>query len=151
MIEYNSPDVYDAGPGSIFLGGSMTETNDWREHFIEGFKSYDVSFLSPYRKNQPNITDENLDLNDPAIIEHIKWVNNAIDDAWMVFLYFDPSTKSPLSLLDFADLCKNKKAIVCCPKDFWKSTIIKTVCIEFNVQFFEDLENYIEYLKKLNE
>ncbi len=68
-----------------------------------------------------------------------------MEAADVIALFFDPGTKSPISLLELGLWAKegggrDGKLIVCCPAGFWRRGNVQVVCAKFGVQLVETLE-----------
>ena len=48
-------------------------------------------------------------------------------------MYFDPNTKSPISLLELGLFAKSGKLIVYCPEGFWRKGNVDVVCKRYEV------------------
>ena len=66
-----------------------------------------------------------------------------IEKSDIIFLYFSPETKSPISLLELGLFAASEpeKMIVCCPDGFWRKGNVEITCTRFRVPFFDDIEN----------
>jgi len=63
-----------------------------------------------------------------------------------ILLYFDPKTKSPISLLELGLFAKSGKMMVCCPEGFWRKGNVDIVCERYRIPQFESLEELIANL-----
>lgn len=61
----------------------------------------------------------------------------ALDIAQVIFMYFDPATKSPISLLELGLHAADGKMIVCCPQGFWRRGNVKMVCERFDIPLLD--------------
>jgi hypothetical protein len=55
-------------------------------------------------------------------------------------MYFDPNTKSPISLLELGLFAQSKKLIVCCPRGFWRKGNVDITCDRYGIPFFDDFK-----------
>jgi hypothetical protein len=55
-------------------------------------------------------------------------------------MYFDPATKSPISLLELGLFAKTGKLIVCCSEGFWRKGNVDIVCKRYGVMQVENLD-----------
>jgi len=58
-------------------------------------------------------------------------------------MYFDPNTKSPISLLELGLHANSGKMIVCCPKGFWRKGNVDIVCERYDVPVVCDIDSLI--------
>jgi hypothetical protein len=66
---------------------------------------------------------------------------NNLEDCDIIFMYFDPGTKSPISLLELGLHASSGKMIVVCPDGFWRKGNVEIVCTRFNIPLFNTLED----------
>jgi hypothetical protein len=45
---------------------------------------------------------------------------SAMEMAHIIIMYFDPNTKSPISLLELGLNAREQKLVVLCPEGYWK-------------------------------
>ena len=119
-------------PVKVFLAGSieMGNASKWQTQLtlqvINGGKPFIV--LNPRRDDWDSSWEQ-----DPSagteFSEQVDWELDMIDDSDVVFFYFDPNTKSPISLLELGYVvAKNKPLYVVCPEDFYRyGNVIKTL------------------------
>lgn len=63
----------------------------------------------------------------------------------LVCFYFDPNSKSPITLLELGlVLGSGKETIVCCPKGFWRKGNIDVTCGRFGVEVLDSLPELIK-------
>lgn len=147
MIEVKSPNDYNYTGTSVFLGGSLTIENDWRADFVEDLSDTNYILLNPRRED---VETFQFDTEDPEFIAHVRWVNDALQDADIVVLYFCSTTESPVSLLDLADLLKYKKVYLCVDDNFWKRSLLVSAAIDFNVELYTNINDVIQQLRGTN-
>ena len=61
-------------------------------------------------------------------------------------MYFDPSTKSPISLLELGLFARTGKTIVVCPDGFWRKGNVDIVCERYGVKVAHSLEEAVNLL-----
>ena len=64
-------------------------------------------------------------------------------------MYFDPNTKSPISLLELGLFAHSKKLIVCCPEGFWRKGNVDIVCDKYGIPNYDSLEKLLNYLTNI--
>jgi hypothetical protein len=65
-----------------------------------------------------------------------------------VFIYLDPNTKSPISLLELGLVAERDTAVVCCPDGFWRKGNIEIVCERENIPLFDDFDYALAFARK---
>lgn len=65
----------------------------------------------------------------------------------LILMNFLEDAKSPISLVELGLNTMNKKIVVVCPVNFYKSQYIRTLCKYYGTPVFCDLEGAINYIK----
>jgi len=150
-IEIQAP---NAMPKRVFLAGSieMGTAEEWQKKLIKDLDEKKYTFFNPRRDDWDSSWEQTI--KNQQFHEQVTWELNALEDADIIVLYFDPKTKSPISLVEFGLHAKDKKMIVCCPKGFWKKGNVDIVCERFNIPLAETIDELIsdwDYLiRKMN-
>lgn len=131
----------------IFLAGSieMGAAENWQDRVCEYVSQYDIDILNPRRDNWDSSWEQSID--NENFKSQVEWELNALDAADKIMFYFDPATKSPISLLELGLHANSSKLYVCCPKGFWRSGNIEIVCKRFNIPLFTTLEDMFMVVK----
>jgi len=146
MIVYPPNPISNHGK-AIFLAGSieMGKANNWQDYLVQNIDHSNLVILNPRRKDWDNSWKEEIE--NPQFYEQVNWELLALERADLIVMYFDPNTKSPISLLEFGLFAKSKKMIVSCPRGFWKKGNIDVVCERFGVKQFANLDGIITEIK----
>jgi hypothetical protein len=135
----------------VFLAGSieMGAAKEWQQQVIDLFDSLipqeqqnNYLLLNPRRPDWDSGWKQ--DYTEPRFYEQVKWELKGLQQADQVLVYFDPATKSPVSLLELGAF--HNKAIVVCPEGFWRKGNVDIFCEEFNVKQAPDLRSAIEQI-----
>jgi hypothetical protein len=139
-------------PRSIFLAGSieMGKAVDWQAEVTKEvtnsvFRCVDYVF-NPRRDGWDSSWTQSID--NPQFNEQVSWEMTALDIAQVIFMYFAPESKSPISLLELGMHASSGKMIVCCPKEFWRRGNVEMVCDRFCVPLYSDLKEAIPKIKE---
>lgn len=62
-------------------------------------------------------------------------------------MYFDPNTKSPISLLELGLHAREQKLIVLCPEGFWRKGNVDVVCEYYGINQVDTFDELIEFLR----
>lgn len=133
---------------SIFLAGSieMGKAIDWQNIVTNSLIDYDIDILNPRRDDwNPDWVQSKTN---PQFREQVEWELDCLRDADIIFMYFQPGTISPISLLELGLFISTNKCIVVCPKEFYRHGNIDIVCERFNTQIIPDIETGIIELKR---
>ena len=134
---------------SIFLAGSieMGTAEDWQTQVIKSITDNNVVFLNPRRTDWDSTWKQ--EITNPQFFEQVTWELDRLGNCDMIFLYLDPKTKSPISLLELGLHAKSNKMIVCCPEGFYRKGNVDIVCKRNSIPIYDNLENAIKALKNL--
>jgi hypothetical protein len=150
IIKPNSEDQEVLNDVSIFLAGSieMNAAEEWQNHVQETLKDLDVTFFNPRRDDwDSSWTDKSVVFN-----TQVNWEMNRLDSCDIIFMYFSPETKSPISLLELGLHAESSRMVVCCPPGFWRKGNVDIVCTRYNIPLFNDMESAINGLRtKINQ
>lgn len=118
---------------SVFLAGSieMGTAEQWQSKIEEGLNSLDIVVLNPRRDDWDSSWVQSID--DDKFRQQVEWELDALSQADIIAMYFDPATKSPITLLEFGLYAKDEKLIVCCPEGYWRKGNVDVVCKRFGI------------------
>ncbi len=123
----------------IFLAGSieMGAAEPWQDAFAARLSDLRGTILNPRRPDWDSSWQQTRD--DPRFSAQVKWELDAQEAADLVPMYFSPSTRSPITLLELGLFARTKKLIVCCPDAFWRKGNVDIVCDRYGVETARDL------------
>ncbi|MCH2042580.1 MAG: nucleoside 2-deoxyribosyltransferase domain-containing protein [Saprospiraceae bacterium] len=132
---------------SIFLAGSieMGKAEDWQAYIGNNLFSHDIIILNPRREHWDSSWKQSID--NPVFKEQVDWELDALGQADLIFFYFAPKTKSPISLLELGLFANSTKVIVCCPNGFWRKGNVDIVCQRHHIPQVDNLEDGIKLIK----
>ncbi len=150
MKEIKAPEridlTYDV---SIFLAGSieMGKAENWQERFAREFATWNVTLLNPRRDDWDSSWEqkkENLQFN-----EQVTWELEHMEKADIVVFYFDPATKSPITLMELGlgAVRDPLHCIVCCPEGFWRKGNVDIVADRYDMPSVDNLDDLIRITK----
>ena len=150
MKEYKSPDrKINFDLPSIFLAGSieMGVAENWQEKLTEELKYESVVIFNPRRDDWDLSWEQSI--TNTKFVEQVEWELDMLDAASFIVMYFDPNTKSPISLLELGLYASKGTLIVCCPDGFWRKGNVDIVCKRYNIPVYNDMNEFIEKIKAL--
>lgn len=132
---------------AIFLAGSIEEDTaiEWQDKVVNELRDLNVLVLNPRRDDWDNSWKQ--DIKNKKFREQVEWELDGLDRADVIALYFDPETKSPISLLELGLHVATHNIIVYCPEGYWKKGNVDVVCNRFNVLVFEDEKLWLKMIK----
>lgn len=149
-IEIKAPNRNPKDKFEIFLAGSieMGTAENWQTKIVNCFKDEDIIFLNPRRDDWDSSWKQ--EINNPEFFQQVMWELNNIKYSDLVIFYFDPNTKSPITLLELGYCIGSKPwdIIVYCPQGFWRKGNVDIICFNNNVKQVETFEELINYISK---
>ncbi len=162
MIEIKAPDPLPLWNGltRIFMAGSieMGVAENWQTKFAGALEPFSYTLMNPRRDDWDASWEQSID--NPQFAEQVNWELDHITNSDFVAFYFDPNTKSPITLMELgyvAGLPKSRgwymkrQAIVCCPPGFWRKGNVDIICQRAGITVVETLEELIEFFTKEEE
>lgn len=134
---------------SVFLAGSieMGQAENWQTQVEKGLVECDIVIFNPRRDDWDAKWKQHID--NPQFREQVEWELNALEQADVIVMYFDPSSKSPISLLELGLFGRTNKMIVCCPDGFWRKGNVDIVCARYAIKQVNTLEDLIKHVREL--
>ncbi len=148
-IEIQAPMPYQQfSQVRLFLGGSieMGAAEPWQQRVVSALADLDVVILNPRRDDF--VASWKQDITDPQFCNQVDWELTALEDANIIVVYFDPDTKSPISLLELGLHIRQKGVLVCCPEGYWRKGNVDITCQKYKVPIFVDLGKLIAVLRQ---
>jgi hypothetical protein len=148
-IEVQAPNeiVLDTEYVNVFLAGSieMGVAEKWQEKVIAALSDKPIRFLNPRREDWDLSWKQDID-ND-NFVEQVIWELTCLEMAQIVIMYFDPNTKSPISLLELGLHAKEQKLVVLCPEGFWRKGNVDVVCEYYSINQVDTFDELIEFIR----
>ena len=135
---------------TIFLAGSieMGKAENWQERIEKEFEdiSFDATLLNPRRLDWDSSWEQSI--NNQNFVDQVEWELNALEKSDIIFMYFDPNTKSPISLLELGLFARSNKLVVCCPDGFWRKGNVDIVCKKYKIRsLYPNFDTAVSILK----
>lgn len=140
----------ELGYPKIFLAGSieMGKAEDWQTEVQNILQDTNIIVCSPRRDDWNK--DWPQDANFAPFNEQVTWELDHIDAADIVLMYFDPTTKSPITLLELGILTTSpQKVLVCCPEGYWRKGNVDIVCQRYGISQVDTKDEFFEFVKSL--
>ncbi len=128
---------------SVFLAGSieMGRAEDWQTRCEGALADLDITILNPRRDDWDASWRQSIE--DPQFRGQVEWELAAQELATVIAMYFAPTTKAPITLLELGLAARSGKLIVCAPDGFWRKGNIEVVCTQYSIPMVPDLEALI--------
>lgn len=141
------PQALEVTSPSIFLAGSieLDKAELWQDRVCEALADSAITILNPRRDSWDASWPQEMTF--APFREQVEWELEALELADMILLYFDPATKSPISLLELGLHARSKKMAVCCPAGFWRKGNVDIVCARYGVLQVGTLADLVNWVK----
>lgn len=134
---------------SVFLAGSieMGVAEEWQDKVVAALSEEDVIVFNPRRKDWDSSWVQSID--NPQFKEQVTWELDHLEMTSIAMFYFDPTTKSPITLMELGLVAKDftKQIFVCCPEGFWRKGNVDILCERNDITVCNSLEHMIEEVK----
>lgn len=161
MKVIEAPGVYRSLPIDdskvIFLAGSieMGSAEEWQQEVIDALSISEMNeertiVLNPRRKDWNPAWEQGI--KNSKFREQVEWELCGLEDADLVLFYFDPTTKSPITLMELGTILNsdNTNAIVCCPDGYWRKGNVEVFCEYNSIILYHTKKELLEYLENLS-
>ncbi len=147
MTEIQAPNRPTGRRPAVFLAGSieMNEASQWQRALMRMLPD-EWEFLNPRRDDW----DETWVQDPPSdgFREQVRWEIEMLEYADVIPIYFDPHTKSSITLLEFGKYVGSGKVIVCSPPGFWRRGNLIVECEVEGIPLLETLPELADALKE---
>ncbi len=122
---------------AIFLAGSieMGLAENWQNVVEKFLRNQPVTIYNPRRDDWDSSWKQEKE--NPEFNHQVNWELDRLAQCNIVFMYLDPKTKSPISLLELGAY-SDKNIIVCCPNGFWRKGNVDIFCSRKNVPVYNN-------------
>jgi hypothetical protein len=136
-----------SGHKKIFLAGSieMGTAENWQSKISNELNNVAGYIFNPRRDDWDSSWVQ--ELNNPQFFEQVSWELDMLFLADVIIMYFDPNTKSPISLLELGLYASSGKLMVCCPDGFWRKGNVDIVCQRYSIPLFTNIDTLMVALK----
>ncbi len=146
-VVYAPTSSFPSSRPSVFLAGSieMGVAEDWQTRFTKDLSHLPITIYNPRRPDWDSSWKQTKD--DPQFRQQVEWELDHLARASVVALYFDPATKSPISLLELGLFANTDKLVVCCPKGFWRKGNVDIVCERWGITMVDTLDELAQSVR----
>ena len=145
------PDIFSHKKLILFLAGSieMGSATNWQTKISEKLNDLDIVICNPRRDSWDSSWKQ--DISNSNFRTQVEWELTHIENANLIIFYFDPNTKSPITLLELGLTANSTtECIVCCPPGYWRRGNIQIVCNRYNILLLDTFDELVlETRKKL--
>jgi len=150
---YKAPDYtpynfrFDKKP-MVFLAGSieMGKAEHWQLRAGRFLDNSGFTVLDPRRDDWDSSWIRSID--DENFSTQVKWELKGLKLSDYILMHFDPTTKSPITLLELGLLAEMKpnSLFVSCPDGFWRKGNVEIICDYYKINLSNNLGSALGYL-----
>lgn len=133
----------------IFMAGSieMGKAENWQERLTRELEGLPVCLINPRRDDWDSTWVQSID--NPQFNTQVNWELDHITSSDIVVFVFDPSTMSPITLLELGYVAGLfQEAIIMCPEGFWrKGNVDVLVSRCHQIQQVHSMEELVDEIK----
>ena len=132
---------------SVFLAGSidMGKAIDWQATVAEALQDLPFTLLNPRRDDWDASWEQKI--TNPQFKAQVDWELDGLETADLIAMYFAPTSKAPITLLEMGLFAHTQKLVVCCPNGFWRKGNVDVVAQRYHISQVDDLSQLIEFIK----
>lgn len=133
----------------VFLAGSieMGVAEEWQQRMGSALEQAgrNVYVCNPRRTHWDSSWEQSID--NPLFVEQVNWELDHLARADLAVFYFQPQTKSPITLMELGHRLASQKphqhTVVCCPPGFWRKGNVDILCQRHDVTVFDRFEDFL--------
>ena len=143
MLKPPAPVVVPQGFQSMFLAGSIEQGSavDWQAQILQMMDRPNLLMFNPRRDKWDASLKQ--DITNSTFRGQVEWELDAMDRADLIVMYFDPNTKSPITLLELGLHAQSGKLLVGCPDGYWRRGNVQVMCDRYNIPLVNTLEDLV--------
>lgn len=122
----------------------MDRAHEWQRDVVQRLHETDWIILNPRRGSWDASWEQRVD--NEEFRKQVEWELSALERADAILLYFDPATKSPISLLELGLFARSGKLLVVCPEGFWRKGNVDIVCERYGIRQSATIEDALKNL-----
>ena len=147
VLKPPSPLRHAPGTLRVFLAGSieMGLAGPWQAEMEAALADAPVTLWNPRRDDWDATWLQTID--DPRFRGQVEWELEAQEQADLIVMYFAPTTKAPITLLELGLFARSGKLVVCCPEGYFRKGNVDVVCQRYGVRTVDDLAALVSVIR----
>jgi hypothetical protein len=145
MKYIEAPEEYTGRSPSVYLGGGISDCENWQGRMVELLAGVDLIVLNPRRANFP--------IDDPsAAREQIEWEFRHLRRATVKLFWFPPQTLCPITLFELGAWCATVAPLVVGADPAYQrreDVLIQLELARPDVRVLDRLEDLAEQVQRL--
>ena len=126
----------------VFLAGSieMGAADDWQAK-LAGALPAGVVAINPRRVDWDSSWRQSID--EPLFREQVEWELDGLDRADLIAMWFEPATRSPITLLELGLHARSGKLVIGCPHGFWRRGNLEVVAARHAITLVDTWDAFV--------
>jgi len=148
MLEITAPHFVSENSETpwLFLCGSigMGKAEPWQSQVVKALKDCRGTILNPRRPDWDSSWEQSI--SNKQFYEQVTWELTMLERSHLTLVYFDPNTRSPITLLELGLFGKHN-CIVCCPEGYFRKGNVDIVCERYRIRQSESLDELLNNVR----
>jgi hypothetical protein len=148
VLKPPDPLIMDASAPMVFLAGSieMGRAGNWQAQMELSLADQDIVILNPRRDDWDTSWVQSI--HHRQFREQVEWELAGLERSSVVAMYFEPSTKAPITLLELGLMARSGRLVVCCPEGYWRRGNVEIVCGRYDVPLLATMSELVEEIRR---
>jgi len=118
----------------------MGTADNWQTKAEVALAAYtELDIYNPRRENWDNTWEQNSD--NKNFVAQVDWELTTLENVTTTLFYFDPKTKSPVTMLELGSCRFKQNVVVCCPEGFYRRGNVDIFCKRYGIHQEPTLED----------
>ncbi|MCP5100692.1 MAG: hypothetical protein GY943_34520 [Chloroflexi bacterium] len=147
---YKPPNIPEIqGKKVLFLAGTIDngQSEDWQRQLTQSLNDQDIIILNP-RRDDWDVTWEQR-FENPLFKAQVEWELDGLEMADVIFMYFAPGSKSPITLLELGLMAQSGKLIIVSPDGFWRRGNVEVVAHRYAIPLCNTMSTGVNQLMRV--
>jgi len=102
--------------------------------------------LNPLREDWDSSWKQ--EIKNKQFFEQVDWEHTALKDCDIIAMHFEEESKAPITLMELGLFANTGKAVIDCPKKYWRRGNVEYVAYKYNIPLFDSTDDFIKEIKK---
>jgi hypothetical protein len=140
--------AFDQAAPTLFAAGSieMGDARDWQSDLATALADVPGVLLNPRRDGWDKSWRQ--DIADDNFRAQVEWELDGQERAGVIAMWFEPDTRSPMTLLELGLWARSGKLCVGCPEGYWRRGNIQVVCNRYSVTLTDDWSIFVAHVRR---
>lgn len=117
----------------------MGVAEQWQERLGHLLEDVNCVLLNPRRDDWDSSWTQSID--NFQFCQQVNWELDGLETSDIVVFYFDPQTRSPITMMELGLVAtRSCRVVVCCPEGFWRKGNVDIMCDRYGMHTVDSLE-----------